>query len=572
MTISGTSLLDGGDKGIVTFNGTPATVLSHSATSILVDVPAGATTGAISVHVNGDTIESPSFTVVPVPQISGINPNYGAPAALIKIAGTNFGATQGNGSVTVGGALSRVVSWSNTLISITVPSNATTGDIVVTTGGGSSSGEAFTFYPYPAITGVAPASGSMGTPVTISGTSLLDGEDQGVVTFNGTPATIISQSNTDIQVNVPAGSTSGPIIVRVNGDTVKSSTSFTVTNPQLSSISPNYGAPAAPITITGINFGATQGNSLVTVGGAPSYVASWSSTAISILVPSRATTGNIVVTVGGVFSNGEPFTFYSYPAITGISPFSGPVGTPVTITGNHLLDGGNKATVTFNGTPAAVLSDTSTSIMVNVPTGATTGPVNVRVNGIPLKTQEPSPSPASQLNISSISPNYGAPAALIIIAGTGFGATQGSSVVTVGGEPSYVASWSNSAISILVPTRATTGDIVVTVGGVSSNGEPFTFYPYPAITEDLAPQRLGRNAGDHHRQPPCSTAATMPSSLSTELPPQFSATPPPASWLTSPPAPPPGPSTSASTASQSAPEPSPSRRAPTNAPTPCWRR
>ena len=80
---------------------------------------------------------------------------------------------------------------------------------------------------------------------------------------------------------------------------------------------------------------------------------SWSNTAIAILVPSRATTGNIVVTADGESSNGEPFTFYSYPAITGISPLSGPVGTPVTITGTNLLDGGNNATVTFNGTPAA---------------------------------------------------------------------------------------------------------------------------------------------------------------------------------------------------------------------------
>ena len=38
------------------------------------------------------------------PLIGGISPNYGAPAALIKISGTNFGATQGMGSVTIGGA------------------------------------------------------------------------------------------------------------------------------------------------------------------------------------------------------------------------------------------------------------------------------------------------------------------------------------------------------------------------------------------------------------------------------------------------------------------------------------
>ena len=389
MTIIGTALLDGGNNATVTFNGTPAAILSDTNTTITVDVPTGATTGPIHVRVNGIPLNDVgTFTVTSAQlSISGITPNYGAPAAPITITGNGFGATQGNSVVTVGGAPSYVASWSNTAISILVPSRATTGNIAVTVGGISSNGEPFTFYPYPATTGISTLSGPIGTPVTITGTALLDGGNNATVTFNGTPATVISDTSTGIMVDVPAGAISGPISVRVNGDTVRSSTNFQVVvpnPPQITAINPNFGAPAALITITGANFGATQGNSVVTVGGAPSYVASWSNTAISILVPSRATTGNIVVTVGGVSSNGEPFTFYPYPVITEISPLTGPVGTPVTITGTSLLDGGNKATVTFNGTPATVLSDTSTTIMVDVPTGATTGPVGVRVNGIAL--------------------------------------------------------------------------------------------------------------------------------------------------------------------------------------------
>ena len=479
VTITGTALLDGGGKATVTFNGTPATILSDTSTTITVDVPTGATTGPVDVRVNGIPLSAGTFTVISSQlSISSITPNYGAPAALIQIAGNGFGATQGGSVVTVGGAPSYVGSWSNTAISILVPSRATTGNIVVTVGGVSSNGEPFTFYPYPAITGISPISGAVGTPVTITGTSLLDGGNKATVTFNGTPAAIISDTSTTIMVDVPTGATTGPVGVRVNGIPLSAGT-FTVTSPQLSSISPNYGAPAALIQIAGNGFGATQGNSFVTVGGAPSHIVSWSNTAIAIQVPSRATTGNIVVTVGGASSNGEPFTFYPYPAITGISPLGGPVGTPVTITGTALLDGGNKATVTFNGTPAAIISDTTTTIMVDVPTGATTGPVDLRVNGIPLSAGT---FTVTSPQISSISPNYGAPAALIQIAGNGFGATQGNSFVTVGGAPSHIVSWSNTAIAIQVPSRATTGNIVVTVGGASSNGEPFTFYPYPAIT------------------------------------------------------------------------------------------
>ena len=420
-------------------------------------------------------------TYTPSTYITAISPNYGAPAALIVITGANFGATQGDGGVTVGGAPSRVVSWSNTAIAIQVPSRATTGDVVVTAGDEASNGVAFTFYPYPAITEISPASGTAGTPVTIIGTGLMDGEGNGTVTFNGTPATILSQSGASIQVSVPYRATTGPISVRANGDTVKSSSSFTVVpSPTISGINPNYGAPAALIEIAGTDFGATQSNGSVIVGGAPSRVVSWSNTAIAIQVPSRATTGDIVVTAVGEASNGAPFTFYPYPAITGISPASGLVGTQVTIAGADLLDGEGHAAVTFNGTPATILSEALDSVQVVVPAGAVTGPISVRVNGDTVKSSSSFTVIAPQ--ISSISQNYGAPAALIDITGNNFGTTQGNGIVTVGGALSYVVSWSSTKIAILVPSRAKTGNILVTTAGEASNGEAFTFYPYPVIT------------------------------------------------------------------------------------------
>jgi len=62
------------------------------------------------------------------------------------------------------------------------------------------------------------------------------------------------------------------------------------------------------------------------------------------------------------------------PAITRFTPKSGPVATKVTITGKNL----SPATkVAFNGTPATLVSDTATQIVVTLPAGATTGPVSV---------------------------------------------------------------------------------------------------------------------------------------------------------------------------------------------------
>jgi hypothetical protein len=82
--------------------------------------------------------------------------------------------------------------------------------------------------------------------------------------------------------------------------------------------------------------------------------------------------------------------------------------------------------------------------------------------------------------ITSLSQNSGVVGTLITITGTNFGATQGTSTVTFNGTSARTASaWSTTSITVAVPTGATTGNVVVTVGGQASNGVPFTVIPAP---------------------------------------------------------------------------------------------
>ena len=63
------------------------------------------------------------------------------------------------------------------------------------------------------------------------------------------------------------------------------------------------------------------------------------------------------------------------------------------------------------------------------------------------------------------------------IAGTGYGAVQGASTVTFNGTAvTSVSSWSDLEIVCLVPSGATTGDVIVTVGGESTSGYAFTVF------------------------------------------------------------------------------------------------
>ena len=422
-----------------------------------------------------------SFTLNVFPYLTGISPNYGAPAAVINLSG-NFGATQGSGSVTVGGGVAEVTAWSNNAITIRVPSRGATGNVVVRASGATSNGVPFTFYPFPSITNVSAASGTPGTAVTITGANLLDGGGNASVRFNGTPATISSDTSGSIQVTVPTGATSGRLLVEVNGVTLIALRTFTVypTLPHITGVSPSYGAPAAFIDLSG-NFGATQDSGFVTVGGGVAEVTAWSNNAITIRVPSSGATGNVIVRGSGAISNPVPFTFYPFPSITNVSAASGTPGTAVTISGANLLDGGGNATVRFNGTPATISSDTSGSVQFTVPTGATSGRLLVEVNGVTLIAVGYFTVYPTLPNITGVSPNYGAPAAVINLSGN-FGATQGLGSVTVGGGVAEVTAWSNNAITIRVPSSAATGNVVVRASGAISNPVPFTFYPFPSIT------------------------------------------------------------------------------------------
>ena len=77
------------------------------------------------------------------------------------------------------------------------------------------------------------------------------------------------------------------------------------------------------------------------------------------------------------------------------------------------------------------------------------------------------------LMIYGILPNPAIVGTTVTVTGTLFGSTQGSSTITFNGVAGAVTSWSTNAIIVVVPSGATTGDVVVTVNGSASNGYLF---------------------------------------------------------------------------------------------------
>jgi photosystem II stability/assembly factor-like uncharacterized protein len=145
VTLSGT-----GFSGIsaVGFSGVAATFSVVSATQIAATVPAGATSGAITVTSPGGSASSVgSFTVVPAPSLVKLKPTSGKRGATVTMTGASFGATRGTSSVRFGSkACTKYVTWSDGQITCQVPSAAVLGKVkvTVTTAAGASNAMSFT--------------------------------------------------------------------------------------------------------------------------------------------------------------------------------------------------------------------------------------------------------------------------------------------------------------------------------------------------------------------------------------------------------------------------------------------
>ena len=241
--------------------------------------------------------------------------------------------------------------------------------------------------------------------------------------------------------------------------------SLTVTN-----YSKCAGAVGTYIYVYGSQFGSTQGT--VKFNGTTAPVQSWTDTQIYTSVPSGATTGAIQVTAsGGGFGWGPSFLV----ATPSISPTSGIVGTAVAASNTCFTAN----SVKFNGT-TATYSQNGYTVNTTVPSGATTGQLVISgtlmgynySNSFTFTVNTPAPS------ITSASPNPTTVGTSVTIGGSNFGSTRGTSTVTFNGvaATSY-GTWGPTSVQATVPTAATTGPLVVTVGGVASNNWTFTVSP-----------------------------------------------------------------------------------------------
>ena len=305
VTINGTGL---GGTISVRFNGTPAaSSVNGPGTQVTTTVPAGATTGPISVQTPNGTAVTSTFTVTGggsgAPNITNFTPRSGPVGTSVTITGNTFLAVN---SVRFSGVAAAFTINSSTIISATVPAGATTGKVSVSGPGGSDQSVGnftVTGTVPPVITGFNPNSGKVGTVVSIFGSNFLGAT---AVRFNGTAATSFTVVNGGkITATVPSGATSGKISVTNAAGTGTSQGTFTVTGPKITSFSPTSGPVGTSVTLLGTNFtGATS----VRFNGTVAAFTFVNDGKVTTTVPGGATTGNITLTTPSGTATTSAFT------------------------------------------------------------------------------------------------------------------------------------------------------------------------------------------------------------------------------------------------------------------------
>ena len=236
VTVTGSFFTEASD---VTLNGLAITGFTVvDANTITFDVPAGATSGPITVTTPGGTATSAgTFTVLapnPVPTIASLAPNTavaGSASQLLTVAGTGFVS----GSVVTFNNINLTTTYvSATQLTATVPATALTTagsyNVTVTSpapGGGTSAAVAFTVTAAaPTIVSFTPTTGGPGTPVTITGTNFTGATQVRIGSFNVPMFMVVSATSITLTLPAGTGSVSGYLAVTTPGGTATSTSLF----------------------------------------------------------------------------------------------------------------------------------------------------------------------------------------------------------------------------------------------------------------------------------------------------------------------------------------------------------
>jgi hypothetical protein len=364
----------------------------------------------------------------------------------------------------------------------------------------------------PVITSLSATTGSIGSQIAILGSGFGGSQNGSVVILNGAPVTINTWSTTSINITIPTGTTSGPVVVSVAPSMNDSNPAmFEVTSQPLPT--PWLDQDIGQVGETG---SATYAGGVFTVTGSGAGITgvtdgmhfvyqllSGNGTLIARVVSVQGMAGLMIretldanSTEGTTSYQAPYFTFFDRPSAGASLAYQSAayetlpywielVRSGNTISSYYSPDGINWAQ---NGSNQTVTMAQNVYIGLGVSSGSNSSLATATFDNVSVSAPG---SGSSAPVISSLSATTGSTGSHVTIYGSGFGGSQSGSVVILNGTPVMIDTWGATSISITIPTGATSGSMVVSVAPSMNDSNPVMFevtsqpLPTPWLDQDV---------------------------------------------------------------------------------------
>ncbi len=253
---------------------------------------------------------------IPMPVVTAIAPSSAMAGDPVIFTGKSLGDV----SVTIGGIAAVITAQSATSLTVTVPASLGIGEQqVVVTGPGGSITKTLTLIRPPIVNSATPDSGIGGDAVVLAGRNL----EESTVTIGGLPASITSNTGTELAIVIPAGLANGAQTITVSNNAGVATIAFTNTAPTppapvVSGVNSPTSRAGASVTFSGSDL---AGALSVTVGGLAAEITSRASGSLTITIPAGLANGEhpVVITTAG----GETTTTLTLTDLIATDDFSG---------------------------------------------------------------------------------------------------------------------------------------------------------------------------------------------------------------------------------------------------------